>query len=190
MIGITRPAIVRVRVWFCQLFAPLTATGQWMLNTGLQQNLHNPEQALQYYMFTLRLLSLYNEQVKVLILKSLVQAQPSPLEKVWFFRTPCTLTDKKCDTICIHLAHGIFVENHNFLKTMKSHCAFRIIIVDNLGKIWNCWEWNGFQSWFEILMKSKTNRLVENNEIWIELRPSDVLDNAEPAFHPFSSPLV
>ena len=40
-------------------------------------------------------------------------------------------------------------------------------------------------------MKSKTNRLVENNEIWIELRrPSDVLDNAEPAFHPFSSPLA
>ena len=42
VIGITSPAIVRVRVWFCQLFAPLTATGQWigccnavMLNTGI-----------------------------------------------------------------------------------------------------------------------------------------------------------
>lgn len=99
--------------------------------------------------------------------------------------------DKTCDTICIHLAHGIFLRIAIFLKTMKSHCAFRIMNVDNLGKIWNCWEWNGFQSWFEILMKSKTNRLVENNEIWIELRrPSDVLDNAEPAFHPFSSPLA
>ena len=129
---------------------------------------------------------MYNWQVQVLILKCLVQA---PLRRPNFLGHPYTY-NKKCDTICIHLAHGIFVENHNFLKTMKSHCAFRIIIVDNLGKIWNCWEWNGFQSWFEILMKSKTNRLVENNVIWRELRPSDVLDNAEPAFHPFSSPLV
>ena len=45
--------------------------------------------------------------------------------------------DKTCDTICIHFAHGIFVENQIFLKTMKSHCTFRIITVDNLYKIEN-----------------------------------------------------
>ena len=61
-----------------------------------------------------------------------------------------------------------FFGESQFLKTMKSHCAFRIITVDNFGKIWNYLEWNGFQSWFEILMKSKTNILVENNEIWSE----------------------
>ena len=49
VIGISSPASVRIRVWFCQLFAPLTATGRWMLSTGLQQNSHNPDQALQYF---------------------------------------------------------------------------------------------------------------------------------------------